>query len=377
MSQAQHKNLNILSWRDEPEESGSDWTIVVTNNDNGAVTFYHVHSSVLESQTATRRSEKLQDLFQETDIVRIQLNGLIALAFPQLLDYIYMGTWKTSSKVSVAAMYVIADSFRSRKLKEEVDRKIGCLSLEKIYQYLSEAYMLRSKALFDRIVGLLEKSNLSLFQEIAASHLFTLHPEAFAILHKLIFSCEFGFVASSEDLSLALTAVLESRPELMKDTKLLASLTDSSLMPSVSPYAALFLLRLPSFNYSGETMCKTSMRSSLEQRCLIACEKLEGSMFMDTMNLRSRKDESSMMIISREELLMDDFNQLPDSVKIKVLQSALKGSRLSKPVESTVKNSLMPSFTAKEWLFPSSTRERLPPRINKGISDRGGSSKAA
>mmetsp|Transcript_5 Transcript_5/g.14 ORF Transcript_5/g.14 Transcript_5/m.14 type:complete len:373 (+) Transcript_5:116-1234(+) len=372
MSQAQHTNLNPVSWRDEPEESGSDWTIVVTNNDNGAVTFYHVHSSVLGSQTATRRSEVLQDLFKEKDIVRIQLNGSVALAFPQLLDHIYKGTWKTSRKVSVAAMYVIADSFMNRKLKEEVDSKIGRLSLEKAYQYLSEAYMLRSKALFDRLVVLLKKSNLSLFQEIAISHLFTLNPEAFAIMHKIMYSDDFGFVASSADLSLALTAVLEGRPELMKDTKLLSSLTDSSLMPRVSPYAALFLLRLPSY-YPGETMCKT--RSSLEQRCFIACEKLEDSIFMDAINPTSRKDESSMMI-QRDDLLMHDFNQLPDSVKIKVLQSALKGSRLSKPVESTVKDSLMPSFTAKEWLFPSSTRERFPPR-NKGISDRGGSSKAA
>ena len=50
-----------LSWRHDPDESFSDWTIVVTSEDDNRVTMYHVHKYFLG--VGTHMCEYFQGLF--------------------------------------------------------------------------------------------------------------------------------------------------------------------------------------------------------------------------------------------------------------------------------------------------------------------------
>ena len=83
-------------WRGDPQETYSDWRIIVINKDSAfSKTVYHVHKFVLSS--GPRRSEyfakvfKNLDHFQEGDsgTTKLELDALGAKAFPDVLDYLY------------------------------------------------------------------------------------------------------------------------------------------------------------------------------------------------------------------------------------------------------------------------------------------------
>jgi BTB/POZ domain len=84
-----------LSWRGDPRENFSDWKIeIVPHGGDDETTLYHVHRVILAF--GKRRSEHFARLFQnrhfqesESRTSRIELEPPAAVAFPDLLDYLY------------------------------------------------------------------------------------------------------------------------------------------------------------------------------------------------------------------------------------------------------------------------------------------------
>lgn len=357
MSLVSEANVQPMIGDTDSSESNTDFIIVVTNTGNNSKQTYHVHSSVLDSQT--RKSDFFHEQLRkdEKGSMDIALSDSAAVAFPELLDYIYTGMWSLN-RCNLSAMYFLADFLVLRELQEEVDQRISRLSPEAMYRNLFDAYFLRSEALFDRIVDLLKTSKVSLFHDITPSYLYSLTPKAFIIIFKLIFNASHGFVASSEDLSVALTAFLEARPQFTKDPQLLASLTDSQLIPTVSPLAALFFLRMT----STHKLANQVEVESLEQRCLIACERWQeysgAEVLFSVMTDDCCQDE--VLVGQHDDPLLHDFYCLSESVKVKVLRSVLKGSTSPKPKAKSITELLFPSL-ATVW----ESRSRLSKPISK------------
>jgi len=349
MSLVSETNVQPMIWDTDPSETDTDCMIVVTNTGNNSKQTYHVHSSVLGSQTHKSDFFHEQLLKAEKGSIHIELSDSAAVAFPEVLDYIYTGMWSLN-RGNLSALYFLADFLVLRELQEEVGHRMSRLSPEAVYRNLFDAYFLRSEALFDRIVDLLKMSNVSLFHDITPSYLFSLTPNAFIIIFKLIFNVTHGFVASSEDLSVALTAFLEARPEITKDPQLLASLTDSHLIPTVSPLAALFFLRMT----STHKLANQVEVDSLEQRCLIACERWQEYSGAEVLFSVTTDDccEDEMLVAQHDDPLLHDFSCLSESVKVKVLRSVLKGSLSPKPKAKSLTEFLFPSL-ATIWEFPS------------------------
>jgi len=130
---------------------------------------------------------------------------------------------------------------------------------------------------------------------------------------------EHGFLASSEDLSLAMAVYLESLPESAHHWKLLASLTNSDIMPTISPNAAFFFL-----NLTSKAADSNADALKLEHRCLDACENWQEYSDVDEL-FRTMTLGRSDSCVDQDDLYMTEFCCLPDFIKVKVLQSALKG----------------------------------------------------
>ena len=84
-----------LTWRDDPEDSLSDWTIEITV-DGKIYGCYHVHRAILA--VGAKKSSYFASLFKnnkanyvesETNTSRIELEILAAQAFPAMLDFMY------------------------------------------------------------------------------------------------------------------------------------------------------------------------------------------------------------------------------------------------------------------------------------------------
>ena len=92
------KNGYGLSWRQNPSESFSDWTIEVIKEDNtkaqpspaGVCAVYHVHRRVLA--VGPKKSDYFAKLFKEigsANRTQLRLSNREATVFPMALDYIY------------------------------------------------------------------------------------------------------------------------------------------------------------------------------------------------------------------------------------------------------------------------------------------------
>jgi len=149
--------VTVSSWRLDPDESLSDWTIEIVVNGTSHAT-YHVHKHVLV--VGPRKSGYFVRLFAEggrfaeaaNSKSRIELEPLAAEYFPQLLDYLYFpdrdAEFDTDNTV---ALYSMANYFEMRRLRFEakVFWKAGIRSPRTSGTYYEHAYLLNESKLLE------------------------------------------------------------------------------------------------------------------------------------------------------------------------------------------------------------------------------------
>ena len=107
-----------LDWRQNPNISLSDWTVVVYDGKESAV--YHIHKS--EVGHGPRRSKFLAAKFDEdehADVTdpntEVYLPSRVAALFPEFLDYVYSDTLQLTTR-NVLALKHLANHFDVRAL---------------------------------------------------------------------------------------------------------------------------------------------------------------------------------------------------------------------------------------------------------------------
>ena len=149
-----------LSWRKDPIESLSDWTIeiVYKTNDTMNTDTYRVHKHFLA--VGPRKSEYFVRLFRDggrfsesqSSTSRIELEEITAKVFPVLLDYLY-----SVSKVSglplnednVIPLYWLAKYFEIRRLRWET-KQYWRQNLDTCCDFFYEhAFILHDEAVMD------------------------------------------------------------------------------------------------------------------------------------------------------------------------------------------------------------------------------------
>jgi hypothetical protein len=145
-----------LSWRMDPSESLSDWTIEIVSTRKELtgkvlhVDFYHVHKCHLAA--GSRKSGYFVTLFgnsfsESTDRKsRIELHELAAKVFPDLLDYLYhLGPNMPFTTENATALYYMAKYFDMDRLRWDA-KQFWKRDLERVGAcgtYLEHAYLLQ------------------------------------------------------------------------------------------------------------------------------------------------------------------------------------------------------------------------------------------
>eukprot|EP00586_Coscinodiscus_wailesii_P021376 CAMPEP_0172506032 /NCGR_PEP_ID=MMETSP1066-20121228/191362_1 /TAXON_ID=671091 /ORGANISM="Coscinodiscus wailesii, Strain CCMP2513" /LENGTH=192 /DNA_ID=CAMNT_0013282879 /DNA_START=74 /DNA_END=649 /DNA_ORIENTATION=+ len=147
-----------LSWRQDKDESFSDWTIIVKTED-GAETEYSVHKVVLG--TGLKQSEYFAKMFRTPHIKEattrtsvITLDDAAAKAFPIMLDYIYSDrdALEASSEIATALRY-LSNYFGVRALFERVNNFIrDDLIIDNLPVYVEAATLYNDDAMISTLI---------------------------------------------------------------------------------------------------------------------------------------------------------------------------------------------------------------------------------
>lgn len=135
-----------LSWRMSPEQSYSDWSLRVKHSGHKQRDVYHVHKYVISN--GLYRSDFFANLFRSRDSPKsghgnttIELDHKVALAFPEMLDFIYspdhhVHVTHSSAVVLRFLARVFQVSMLSKRVLQFVNKSI---SLSNVLLYIKDA----------------------------------------------------------------------------------------------------------------------------------------------------------------------------------------------------------------------------------------------
>eukprot|EP00588_Corethron_pennatum_P022084 CAMPEP_0194312428 /NCGR_PEP_ID=MMETSP0171-20130528/9349_1 /TAXON_ID=218684 /ORGANISM="Corethron pennatum, Strain L29A3" /LENGTH=527 /DNA_ID=CAMNT_0039066933 /DNA_START=199 /DNA_END=1782 /DNA_ORIENTATION=- len=257
-----HKDL---TWRADPKESFSDWTIAVSCESLEGVDTYHVHKTTLGA--GKYRCEHFRALFRSTgenaetvnSTSSFRLEESAAGAFPKMLDHVYNGSCKMNTQSAVALVW-LSRRFGVRTLFDEAAEFIRMnMDETDAHVYLSEATLYGDH----KIQVAARRLCAEHFSSLSKGQVQSLAPE----LLTLVLNYE-NLVVESEVLSQVIADYCRARA-LDVEGKFLAGITDHKFMPKIHPSEALFLLNL-CIHHESDKHRNGDESSSLQSRCIDA-----------------------------------------------------------------------------------------------------------
>ena len=326
-----------LSWRDDPERSLSDWTIIVTC---GARTqTFNVHKVMLAA--GVQLSEYFKSVFTGggrdlregiSKTTTLELEETAANAFPHYLDFAYTGELNATSLTATALLH-LANYLRCRQLHCAVTKFMqGDLCGTNASLYLAEAERYS-----------LEKVAAAALPVCAASidkddYLMALPPTLFC---RVVGSPD--RTCPSEVLSTLVVQYCRGPNGASVNGTFLDEVTKPEMMPTISPDSALTLIELT-------VQHKPPNASSLFERCTHACATHWRDSLLPTLEKaaareaeavanatvqrqkRRRAEEPTVIAVAPESAsaLGSTFtytalgSTIPDTLQVKLLSEALK-----------------------------------------------------
>jgi hypothetical protein len=182
----------VLSWRNNPETSFSDWTLEIAHTSESGeeiVDVYHVHKCMLA--VGPRHSDYFAALFQkqmqenQTNTSRIELEESQAKLFPCLLDYIY-GYPDSESELTLEEYFqllLLAEYFQALGLHDRiVPSMCECLTMTNVSYFLAEVKQLNTYR--PLVLEEASKKLANIFEQMTEEVAAALEPEFFLIAYK-------------------------------------------------------------------------------------------------------------------------------------------------------------------------------------------------
>jgi len=270
------------SWRLDPEESLSDWTIQIivranhtsTSSGDGdeITTTYHVHKFFLA--VGPRKSEYFATLFSKGGrfaeakdcTSRIPLDELAARSFPILLDYLYSETYVLPLDTNNAtAIHSMAKYFDMRRLRWEAKQfwRKDIQSPTACGVYYEHARMLKDDKVMEAATESCSKNILRISKTSRLVHV--ADPEFWLqILRNYKNVC----IASEKTIGhiSILIAAFTQQHHSNLETHVFQKLTDEELLPYIHVAAALPLMEAERKIVAPEE----SILTNLQKRCVAA-----------------------------------------------------------------------------------------------------------
>jgi len=337
-----------LSWRLDPDDSLSDWTLRVSSSDNPAIgsrryvaqskasmnylrtastvtrapiKTYFVHKTILG--VGPRRSEFFAKLFKRDvedsrddasscsfskNSTKIELLPSAAARFPAMLDYLYAapGTPLDINTQDAVAMRHLASSFGIKELfLETTDFIKEDLNPETAPVYLMEAKKFKN----DKVA---KSSILTMAKEFKAVKLTALSQLPPHCLLEIVQS-ESMDLNSSELFSSKIAAYCRCRQDEIT-LSLLEGLTNARTMPTMAEDESLYFLHLL-VSLGGK---EENNEHSLFARCMIHAPTL----LSKARNLTNSQGETSKASHRHRQNNLDLYANLPDRIKVQILEKS-------------------------------------------------------
>ncbi|GFH54411.1 hypothetical protein CTEN210_10887 [Chaetoceros tenuissimus] len=337
MSKVKHESFlymqapPTLSWRLDPQDSLSDWTLRVSSSDQNKIdkqshadrdydtkrsgphlnlltkTFF-VHKTVLG--VGPRRSEFFANLFKNKTgdsrddvnktVTKIELLPSAVAVFPVMLDYLYAapGSPIEITTETAVALRHLASSFGIKEMFNETTSFIQSdMNVDTAVTYLCEGKKFKNEKIVENATRIIA----SKFKEVKLTHLSILSPKE---LLPIITSPDLR-IKCSESFSSRIGAYCRCRQDDLT-LSLLESFTHPTRMPMIAEPESLYFLHL----YLDLGGMENSRPESLYTRCIVQAPKL-------LKQLRSRKTETNR---STNRLSLDLYSELPDRIKVQILE---------------------------------------------------------
>lgn len=299
-----------LTWRGDPSETMSDWTIVIVTNELQTIT-YHVHKSVLcygprqsrhlarlilnhQSSSSSSSSQK-KSKHRSTRTTKVELDQRDADNVPILLDFIYAlcsynscsGTVATAASTITTPSLLTAPSEDCSLVLEEITHhnSVSLRHLARIFEIDSlmlavnrfiqrdlnlksgpKYLMVASEYKDERLMESAQRLCTDNFEQLDVKTLYKLPANIF---RSLIISLE-NYEEDDDKLSQFMSEVvcryLEKHPKQLS-AELLLELTDSLLMPCLASEAAIGFTALIKRLKVDETEANWTQLVNLSQRC--------------------------------------------------------------------------------------------------------------
>ena len=269
----------VSSWRLDPEESLSDWTVEIVLPNNGKMhATYHVHKQNLA--VGPRKSEYFAKLFSQggrfaenkESTSRIPMDELAAQSFPIVLDYLYSeGDKLPLSTNNATALHSMAKYFDMRRLKweakqfwqKDIERADNCAI------YYEHASILNNDKILDAALKVCSERILSITK--TSRLIQVLDPEVWLRILQDMKDHQgrqtpFEFEEMARHASILIAEFFQQNPGLEADK--FQQLTDENLLPHIHVEAAIPLLDAERVIMAAAL--DESRLSNFQDRCIAA-----------------------------------------------------------------------------------------------------------
>jgi hypothetical protein len=262
-----------LSWRLDPDESLSDWTIIIERELSSSSDKYHVHKNILA--VGPCKSEYFASLFRTTTQMReaatstsiITLEDGAADAVPNMLDFLYTQELHVTSEKAVSVRY-LAQYFGIKLLHRRVMAFMQAdMNMTNVHFYIQSAKMFHDEKMLSLALNLCIDNIEQL--ETTSPLLQCVDPDFF---YEIISSPEVDTCSVSCHISTLVAAYCRIRlGDLSQET--FDQLTDRRFIPLIDKESAMMLLELEALTATAtvattQIATTTTTNTCLQKRCI-------------------------------------------------------------------------------------------------------------
>eukprot|EP00535_Pseudo-nitzschia_heimii_P009742 CAMPEP_0197192720 /NCGR_PEP_ID=MMETSP1423-20130617/25589_1 /TAXON_ID=476441 /ORGANISM="Pseudo-nitzschia heimii, Strain UNC1101" /LENGTH=1160 /DNA_ID=CAMNT_0042645669 /DNA_START=57 /DNA_END=3539 /DNA_ORIENTATION=+ len=277
------KNGNGLSWRQNPSESFSDWTIEVIEDEigepnRGKPTVYHVHRRVLA--VGPRKSEYFAKIFKSNSSANrtiLKLTKREAAVFALALDYVYADIDLDLDAEKAYGLYSLGERLENHCIIQTVTDYYSKYSMTKDYlnDFFEVGRNFKNKTLLEAAFVKCSQEIWSMDDETVAK----IDPKFLTRILLIATSvAQNGEAPQYDSLKLSQMVahfITRSATKMTLTIDVFQSLTAKSILPYVDPIAAIRLLAAQNFLSSTSSQDRQSLvdDDELQKRCVFSIRK--------------------------------------------------------------------------------------------------------
>lgn len=260
-----------LTWRLDPAQSLSDWTIIIKSREDEKVESFYVHKNIVA--VGPRKCEYFVNVFRMLgrggegalpNVTEVELGIAAARVFPQFLDFLYSTDGSLDiSTASATGLRYLSQFFGVRVLHKKVmDFIQKDLGLQTVPTYYKDVCLLRDEKLLATIAKYCSRNIMKIDGKYPLIRL--MDPYFFA---RLLASPYMNSKEKKYHVSVLVTEFCRANREKLSGKEFMM-LSDEKYLPVVHHSVALALMEMEADLVTATSVKSLMEMSSLQKRCV-------------------------------------------------------------------------------------------------------------